>query len=71
MNTLLAKLFQFFKTKNPKLYALFIAIIAAVWILQGQGIIHLPQAVVDGLIGLGLVTGTHTAAIVKEDNTKP
>lgn len=66
MNLILAKLFAFFKTKNPKIYAIVIAIIGGVWILNGQGIIHLPQAVVDVLLAVGLVSGTSTSDIIKK-----
>jgi len=66
INTLLAKLFAKFKTKNPKYYSIMLSVIAAVWILNGQGIIHLPQQVVDCLIALGLVSGTHTTEIIEK-----
>ena len=65
MNTILVAIFEFFKTKSPKVFAIFVAIVGLVWVLQGQGIIHLPQAVVDILIALGLVSGTHTTNILK------
>lgn len=65
MNAILAKVFEFFKTKSPKIYAVFIAAIGLLWVLQGQGVIHIPQPIVDTLIALGLVTGTHTSNILK------
>lgn len=65
MNAILAKVFEFFKTRSPKIYAIFIAVVGVVWVLQGQGVLHLPQFVVDTLIALGLVSGTHTTAVLK------
>jgi len=43
-----------------------VALVGLVWVLQGQGIIHLPQAIVDILIALGLVSGTHTTALLRK-----
>ncbi len=67
ITTILAKVFEFFKTKSPVFYSIFLGIIGLVWIANGQGWINLPQIVVDTLIALGLVTGTHTTAIIKSD----
>lgn len=67
MNAILAKIFEFFKTKSPKIYAIFIAVIALVWTLDGQGVINIPQAIEDILISLGFVTGVHTSAIIKNE----
>lgn len=62
----LAKIFDKFKLKNPMVYSFLLAAVAAVWILNGQGVIHLPQYVVDALLALGLLSGTHTTDILKE-----
>jgi hypothetical protein len=63
LNQVLAKIFDFFKTKSPKVYALFIAVVGVVWALDGMGILDLPQVVIDTLLALGLVSGTHTSNI--------
>ena len=66
MEQLLAKIFDFFKTKSPRLFAIMVIVIGAVYGLQEAGIIHLPQAVVNILVSLGLVSGTHTSSILKK-----
>lgn len=59
-NSILTAVFDFFKTKSPKVYAVFISVIAMVWVLQGQGFIGLPQWLIDSLLALGLISGTST-----------
>jgi hypothetical protein len=59
-NSILIAVIDFFKTKSPKLYAIFVALVAFVWVLKGQGVVNFPQWLVDSLIALGLVSGAHT-----------
>lgn len=59
-NSILTAVFDFFKAKSPKVYAVFVALVAVVWVMQGQGFIGLPQWVVDALLAVGLVSGTST-----------
>lgn len=65
MTSILAKVFEFFKTKSPKIYAIFVALIGLLWVLNGQGVLHLPQPIIDTLIALGLISGTHTSNLLK------
>lgn len=65
LTSILTSLFDFFKTKSPKVYAVFIGVIALVWVADGQGFINLPQVVVDLLLALGLVAGTSTPKVNK------
>lgn len=66
MNYILIAVFDFFKTKSPKLYAVFVALVGLVLVLDGQGYIDVPQWIEDVLITLGLVGGVHTSAAKKE-----
>lgn len=66
MNHILVAVFDFFKTKSPKLYAIFVAVVGVVLVLDGQGYVNVPQWIEDTLIALGLFGGVHTTQAKKE-----
>jgi hypothetical protein len=68
MNHILAAVFNFFKTRSPKYYALFVAVVLAVMVADGQGFINVPQWIEDILITAGIITGVHTTATLKKSS---
>lgn len=66
MKLLLAKFFQTFKVKSPKVYAIIIALIGGLYVVSQQGVINIPDWIVDMLVGFGLLGGVHTSKIIKE-----
>lgn len=66
MDKLLSALFDFFKLKSPKVFAVFVAVIGVILVLDQQTIISLPEWVKTLLMGIGLVTGTSTPGSKKD-----
>lgn len=66
MNLILAKLFEFFKMKSPKIYGFFVLGAAFVYFANGQNLIHVPAWVIDTIVALGFVSGVKTTEILNK-----